>query len=87
MLIYTLVVSNAGPSDAQGIVITDTLPDGLTLLSAAPPQLSGPNPLVWNLDLAAGQVEYIQLQQPSLRLAQASCATKQGFPATLIHSL
>lgn len=33
---FTLVVSNTGPSTATGVVITDTLPPGLTYLSAAP---------------------------------------------------
>lgn len=49
VLAYTLVVTNAGPSDAPNVIVTDTLPAGLTFVSAAPPQASGPNPLVWNL--------------------------------------
>ena len=32
---YTLVVENAGPSDATGVVITDTLPAGVTYDSAS----------------------------------------------------
>ncbi|MEZ4870007.1 MAG: DUF4347 domain-containing protein [Caldilineaceae bacterium] len=31
---YTLVVSNAGPSDAQSVVVTDTLPGALTATTA-----------------------------------------------------
>ena len=35
-LTYTLVVSNAGPSTAQGVVATDTLPAGVAFVSANP---------------------------------------------------
>jgi uncharacterized repeat protein (TIGR01451 family) len=37
-LIYTVNVSNAGPSVASNIVVTDTLPLGVTLVSADPSQ-------------------------------------------------
>ena len=32
-IIYTLTVTNAGPTAADGVVVTDTLPDGVTHLS------------------------------------------------------
>jgi len=32
---YTFTVANAGPSDAQGVVVTGTLPAGLTYISAS----------------------------------------------------
>ena len=35
-LLYTFAVSNAGPDEATGIVITDTLPAGLTYVDGAP---------------------------------------------------
>lgn len=35
-LTYTIGYANAGPSDATGVVITDTLPTGATFLSAQP---------------------------------------------------
>ena len=34
-LTYTVEVSNAGPSDAQGVVVTDTLPAGVVLVSTS----------------------------------------------------
>lgn len=48
-LTYTLVLTNAGPSDAVNVVVRDTLPAALTFLAAQPPASSGPNPLIWEL--------------------------------------
>jgi uncharacterized repeat protein (TIGR01451 family) len=55
-LVYTLVYTNNGPGVAEGVVVTDVLPDGAEFVLAVPSQASGPNPLTWNLGtLAAGQ--------------------------------
>lgn len=45
---YTLIFTNHGPSDALNVVVTDTLPAGVTFVSATP-GYSGPNPLVWSV--------------------------------------
>ncbi|MGB5051707.1 MAG: tandem-95 repeat protein [Caldilineaceae bacterium] len=48
-LTYTLVISNPGPTDAFQVVVTGTLPSGVTFAAATPTQSSGPSPLIWNL--------------------------------------
>lgn len=40
-VVYTITVQNQGPSAAQGVVLTDTIPAGLTLVSAAFDGLAG----------------------------------------------
>ena len=47
-LTYRLVITNAGPSAASGVILTDTLPASITFNSATP-GYSGPNPLVWSV--------------------------------------
>jgi len=50
-LVYTLQIRNEGPSNARNVIISDTLPFGVTFQRAVPPQKSGPNPLVWRRDV------------------------------------
>lgn len=51
ILNYTITVTNAGPSSASNVVVTDTLPAGLTLISATPSQgtCNATNPVSCNL--------------------------------------
>jgi len=55
-LTYTLQVSNTGPSDASGVTLTDTLPTGVTFVSADPDQGSFDDTTgVWSIgNLASG---------------------------------
>ncbi|MBN1658874.1 MAG: DUF11 domain-containing protein [Anaerolineae bacterium] len=62
-LTYEVVVYNAGPSDAYGVVVEDLLPPEVTFLSATPPPASSPNPLVWGpIPIAAGQASTFTVQ-------------------------
>ncbi|HEY42247.1 MAG TPA: DUF11 domain-containing protein, partial [Dehalococcoidia bacterium] len=52
-LTYTITIRNNGPSDATGVVVTDELPDGVTLVSADGGILSN-GTITWNIgDLAS----------------------------------
>src|SRR5262245_64136019 len=48
-LTYTVTVSNAGPSTATPLTVADTLPAGLTLVSATPTQGSCTNAISCSL--------------------------------------
>ncbi|OPZ72574.1 MAG: Serine-aspartate repeat-containing protein F precursor [bacterium ADurb.Bin478] len=50
---FLIRVTNQGPETAQNVRIIDTVPDGLTFISAAPSQTSGPNPLIWTVESMA----------------------------------
>lgn len=52
---YTLRVTNTGAITHTNVIVTDTLPAGVTFDSATPAGYSGSNPLVWNVgNLAPG---------------------------------
>ncbi len=54
-LSYTIVVTNAGPSDATGVGVLDTLPAGTSFVSADHGGASGPLGVLWMLgDLPSG---------------------------------
>jgi uncharacterized repeat protein (TIGR01451 family) len=46
---YTLTVTNAGPSTATGVVITDTLPTGLTYVSSTGGGVAAGSTVTWTL--------------------------------------
>jgi uncharacterized repeat protein (TIGR01451 family) len=54
-LSYTIAITNSGPDDATGVIVTDTLPTDVTFGSATPSQggCSGPNPVICNLGTLA----------------------------------
>jgi uncharacterized repeat protein (TIGR01451 family) len=56
-LTYTIVVTNNGPSDASGVVVTDNLPAGVTSVSASDGGVYDPlnHKVTWNIgNLASG---------------------------------
>lgn len=62
---YTITVSNAGPSPATNVVVSDTLPAGLDFVSATPSQgtCNAASPVVCNLGtIVAGANATITLQ-------------------------
>ena len=86
---YTLTVHNAGPADARDIVLTDTLPAGVTYMHASPAPDAGPNPLIWHLpDLPVGGVHQISvvvdanetITPSALLINQAEVATSAEDP-------
>jgi uncharacterized repeat protein (TIGR01451 family) len=53
---YSVAVSNSGPADASNVILTNTLPTGVSLISATAASTTGPNnTLIFNLGpLSAG---------------------------------
>lgn len=65
-LVYSLTVTNHGPSDAQGVTVTDALPAGTGFISASPSQgtvsHSG-NTVTWNVGaLGAGASATLEIR-------------------------
>ena len=68
-LTYEVVVTNDGPSDADGVVVQDSLPAGVSIVSIAATTgtyqagVPGSSPLVWNVgNLAVGASETLTVQ-------------------------
>jgi uncharacterized repeat protein (TIGR01451 family) len=72
VLTYTITVQNQGPSAAVNVVITDVLPAGLSLVSAAPSSGSWNLP-AWNLgSLAVGGSETLVISASVSELADGT---------------
>jgi uncharacterized repeat protein (TIGR01451 family) len=55
-VVYTVTVTNNGPNDATGVVLTDTLPADTTFVSAAPSQGTCPDPVGNTLTCNLGNI-------------------------------
>jgi uncharacterized repeat protein (TIGR01451 family) len=59
-LVYTISVTNFGPSSASGVVVTDSLPATVTFVSATGGGLNNSGIVNWNLGtLANGQTSNV----------------------------
>jgi uncharacterized repeat protein (TIGR01451 family) len=70
-LYFDITFINNGMAAYTNVVLTDTMPAGLTFLSADPPQTGGPNPLVWNL----GPVGINEMRQFRIYVRASSVGT------------
>jgi uncharacterized repeat protein (TIGR01451 family) len=78
LLTYTLVAVNLGPTDAVGVVVTDTLPPQVTFVSATPTP-SSTTPLTWSLGvLTVGETRRLTVT------VQVSVAASQTFTNTAV---
>ena len=59
-LVYTILVTNFGPSSASGVVVTDSLPASVTFVSATGGGVNNSGVVSWSLGtLASGQVSNV----------------------------
>jgi uncharacterized repeat protein (TIGR01451 family) len=85
-LTYRIALSNSGNAAAKQVVVTDTVPAGLTYISSSQPaDVSGTN-LQWRLgDLAAGQSQTIEVNfradRPGTANNCVTAATSDGVTA------
>ena len=76
-ILYQVVVTNTGPSDARGVVITDTLPAGVTFVGASVFCGASGGVVTCQLgDLAAGATTAVLIQvRAAANLAQGTVVT------------
>ncbi|MEU8384641.1 hypothetical protein, partial [Streptosporangium sp. NPDC048865] len=88
-LTYTVTVRNIGTTDARGLHLTQSLPEGLRFLSADRGGRARPGQVTWAVDLKAGRnatvhttAEVQDTPGHLLRLATVACASamKGGRP-------
>jgi uncharacterized repeat protein (TIGR01451 family) len=81
---YKVKMYNMGATAQTNVVIRDTLPAGVSFVSAFPAQNSGPNPLVWNLGTlpANGRFETLVTVKATGTgaLDNTLCVTSTQFP-------
>lgn len=85
-LSYRIDVQNPSDLTAKGVVVSDTLPGGATLVSSTPPPTSSGSTLQWSLgDLQGGEIRNISLQvrvdQPGTINHCASVTTSDNLTA------
>jgi uncharacterized repeat protein (TIGR01451 family) len=82
-LVFTLQVSNIGPSEARNVVVTDAVPAGLTLVGAA----GAADPSAWDCSASTTADVSCSLTEPLAAGADAEpvlvtvSVTPQAFPA------
>lgn len=81
---YKLKMYNMGTTPQTNVVIRDTLPAGVSFVSAFPAQNSGPNPLVWNIGTLPANSSFETLVTVKATGAGALdntlCVTSTQFP-------
>ncbi|TCC27359.1 DUF11 domain-containing protein [Kribbella speibonae] len=82
-LTYTLVARNNGPSAAQDVTVTDTLPDGVELVSATPTQGSCTSTTCLVGTISSGSTATITVV---VRVSSSSAATSLTNVATVTTS-
>ncbi|HEY1663003.1 MAG TPA: tandem-95 repeat protein [Verrucomicrobiae bacterium] len=55
-LVYTIIITNLGPSTASGVIATDALPSGFTFVSASGNGVTNGSIVTWNLGTLAANV-------------------------------
>lgn len=86
---FTLAVANAGPADASGVTVTDSLPDGLQFVSAQPSQgsCSGTSTVSCSLGtVAAGQSVDVVINATVTRAGEFTNTATVGHDGTYPES-